>query len=83
MTKPKTESYASGWDASAPSLDKGFGIACDDLELSKRDFVYPGGGKLSHQARRSGYRSGRVGRTAAFEHVNLACKPMVQSGTIS
>ena len=42
MTKPKTESYASGWDASAPSLDKGFGIACDDLELSKRYVVYPG-----------------------------------------
>ena len=28
--------------SSAPSLDKGFGIACDDLELSKRYLVYPG-----------------------------------------
>ena len=28
--------------SSAPSLDKGFGIACDDLELSKRYVVYPG-----------------------------------------
>ena len=28
--------------SSAPSLDKGFGIACDDLELRKRYVVYPG-----------------------------------------
>ena len=28
--------------SSAPSLDKGFGIACDDLGLRKRYVVYPG-----------------------------------------
>ncbi|MEO6321984.1 MAG: ATP-binding protein [Polaromonas sp.] len=28
--------------SSAPSLDKGFGLACDDLEVRKRYVVYPG-----------------------------------------
>ena len=28
--------------SSAPTLDKGFGPACDDLKASKRYVVYPG-----------------------------------------
>jgi hypothetical protein len=42
--------------SSAPSLDKGFAIACDDLGLEQRYVVYPGQEQfpLRHGARAIG-----------------------------